>query len=111
MEPETITARIRDLNDEARRYMTNGVLFVTPGIAALRPDEQADIIERVRRFEDFTPENDPHGEHDFGAFERRGRRIFWKVDCYDRTLEAGSPEPMNPVVTRRVITVMLAEEY
>jgi len=105
------TERIRDLNDEARRYMTNGVLFVSPGIAALPSREQAAIIGRVRLFEDFTPENDPHGEHDFGAFAHKGQRIFWKVDCYDRDLDGGSPEPMNPVVTRRVVTVMLAREY
>ena len=111
MELETITRRIRDLNDEARRYLTNGTMFLTHGVAALPTDDQAEIIDRVCLFEDFKPENDPHGEHDFGAFEHKGQRIFWKIDYYDPTLREGSPAPENVAVTRRVITVMLAEEY
>ena len=111
MELETITRRIRDLNDEARRYLTNGAMFLTHGVAALPTDDQAAIIDRVCLFEDFTPENDPHGEHDFGAFEYKRWKIFWKIDYYDPTLREGSPAPENIAVTRRVITVMLAEEY
>jgi Protein of unknown function (DUF3768) len=111
METETITQRIRVLNDEARQYLTDGTMFVSRGVAALPADDQASIIERVRLFDDFTPENDPHGEHDFGAFEHDGRKIFWKIDYYDPTFRAGSPAPENIVVTRRVLTVMLADEY
>jgi hypothetical protein len=37
--------------------------------------------------------------------------IFFKIDYYDRTLTAHSPDPADPAVTRRVITVMLASEY
>jgi hypothetical protein len=111
MDTDTTTRRIREHNDEARRYLTNGTMFLTGGVAARPGDEQAAIIERVCTFEDFTEENDPHGEHDFGAFEHNGRRIFWKIDYYDPTMCAGSPDPANAVVTRRVLTVMLAEEY
>ena len=57
----------------------------------------------------FTPDNDPHGEHDFGSFEYAGKTIFWKVDCYDRDLNYGSPDPADENVTERVLTVMLAE--
>jgi hypothetical protein len=37
--------------------------------------------------------------------------IFFKIDHYDRQLSAHSPDPADPDVTRRVITIMLAEQY
>ena len=50
-------------------------------------------------------------EHDFGAFELEGQNLFWKIDYYDTGLKYGSPNPEDPRVTRRVLTIMLAEEY
>lgn len=38
-------------------------------------------------------------------------RVFWKIDAYDRDLRFASPDPSNPAVTVRVLTVMLAEGY
>ena len=86
-------------------------MFVTRGVAALPVEDQAAILERVRTYDDFAPANDPYGEHDFGAFEHNGHHLFWKVDAYDRDLQYGSPDPSDPRVTRRVLTVMLAGEY
>jgi hypothetical protein len=71
--------RTRSLNDEARMYLTDGTLFLTRGLADLPVDDQAAILERVRTFDQFTPD-DPYGEHDFGAFDHNGHRIFWKID-------------------------------
>jgi Protein of unknown function (DUF3768) len=103
--------RIRQLNDEARMFLTDGTVFATRGIAALPSNDQAAILERVRTFDDFDPENDPYGEHDFGAFDHKGDRIFWKIDSYDRQMRCGSPDPADPRVTRRILTIMLASEY
>ena len=66
---------------------------------------------RVRTYDDFAPANDPYGERNFGAFEHNGNRIIWKVDAYDRDLRYGSPDPADPHVTGRVLTIMLAGEY
>jgi hypothetical protein len=74
---------IRSLNDEARHHFTDGRVVLTRGIAALPEKEQAEILDRVCKFEDFTPDNDPYGEHDFGAFEYNGEPIFWKIDLYE----------------------------
>ncbi|HUB63143.1 MAG TPA: DUF3768 domain-containing protein [Methylocella sp.] len=49
--------------------------------------------------------------HDFGSFELAGQRFFWKIDCYDKSLEFGSVDPADPENTTRVLTIMLAEEY
>ena len=62
-------------------------------------------------FDDFCHANDPYEEHDFGSFEAEGHTIFFKIDYFDRNLKYLSPDPTDPVVTVRVITVMLADEY
>jgi hypothetical protein len=105
------TAKIRGLNDALRTLTGEGRIAVTAGIAALPPHEQSAILDRVFAFTAFTPDNDPYGEHDFGSFEHAGKTIFWKIDAYDRALKFGSPDPSDPAVTTRVLTVLLAEEY
>lgn len=105
------TATICALNDALRTLTGEGRICFTAGISALPRDEQAKIMERVFDFDEFTPESDPHDEHDFGSFDHDGKTIFWKIDYYDRDLKFGSPDPSDPAVTTRVLTVLLAEEY
>lgn len=100
------SARIAELNDEHRRNMTG--CTVTRGITSLTPIVN-DIFVRVREFKDFTEDNDPYGEHDFGSFEIFGNRIFWKIDYYNKEL-SGWCDPLCPDCNR-VLTIMLAEEY
>jgi hypothetical protein len=107
----TPAAKIRALNDVLRATFRIGRVLVTPGVRALPLEENATVLEAVRGFTAFTAENDPCGEHDFGAFELGGRRILWKIDCYDPGLTGGSEDPTNPAKTARVLTVMRAEEY
>jgi hypothetical protein len=102
---------IRTLNDHFRRTLTGGTVALTPGIAALGADAVKRIVRTITVFDDFCSANDPHGEHDFGAFNAEGETIFFKIDYYDRSLRLHSPDPADPAVTRRVITIMLAEEY
>ncbi len=71
------TLKIRELNDRFRRdFPTNGKRFITDGIFAFDGDDRDAILERVRMFDAFTEHNDPHGEHDFGAFDFKGERIL-----------------------------------
>lgn len=103
--------RIRALNDALRTTFRGGRVLVTQGIRALPLELNASVLQAVQAFDAFTPENDPHGEHDFGSFELEGHRIMWKVDYYNRALDGGSEDPADPKVTTRVLTIMLAEEY
>ncbi|MBN8959249.1 MAG: DUF3768 domain-containing protein [Rhizobiales bacterium] len=105
------TSKIRMLNDQFRRTLTGGTVVLTPGIAALGEVAVRRIVTTITVFDDFCNANDPHGEHDFGAFNTEGETIFFKIDYYDRSLRLHSPDPADPVVTRRVITIMLASEY
>ena len=103
--------RIAELNDACRQARADHLLTITAGIRELGPLAVVSIVQRVRSFDAFTPDNDPYGERDFGAFEHGSDTIFWKIDCYDKQLEFGSPDPTDPAVTQRVITIMLASEY
>ena len=60
----------------------------------------------------FTADNDPHREHDFGAFTLEGRKLFWKIDDFDtRDPNLGAEDPADAATTERVLTLMLADEY
>ena len=106
------TTKIRELNDRFRReFPANGKRYITDGIFAFDDDDRDAILETVRTFDAFTEDNDPHGEHDFGAFDFKGERIFWKIDYYDSACKYGSENPADPAQTTRVLTIMLADEY
>jgi len=104
-------AKIRELNDRFRTTMTGGRVMMTTGVDALASDVKAMVIRKVATFTDFTPDNDPHKEHDFGSFTLTGRKFFWKIDAYDKAMEFGSEDPADPSKTIRVLTIMLACEY
>jgi hypothetical protein len=102
---------IRTLNDRFRQSLRGGMLVMTAGVIALGQNRQLKILEAVAKFDTFDEDNDPHGEHDFGALEVEGERLFFKIDYYDQDLSAHSPDPADPSVTKRLLTIMLADEY
>ena len=105
------TATIRRLNDELRTSPQTGIAVITPGVAALGQEAVQRIFRTIALYDDFRRENDPWGEHDFGAFEAADNKIFFKIDYYDKQLNMHSPDPADPSVTQRVITIMLDYEY
>ena len=108
---DTRTDRIRALNDELRQYLLGGLAVITPGVAALGQQAVERIVKTIAVYDDFCHANDPHEEHDFGSFEADGQKIFFKIDYYEKSLTYHSPDPSDPSVTERVITIMLADEY
>lgn len=110
-EQEARTARIRQLNDVLRTSWMTGKVLLTEGIQNLPDATRSRVAEAVETFSDFTPDNDPYGEHDFGAVTIDGHKIFWKIDYYAPDMMHGSEDPSDPKQTRRVLTIMLAREY
>lgn len=105
------TETIRQLNDRFRRALTGGRVIITSGVQALGPHRLLGLLSIVRAYDTFDEDNDPYGEHDFGAFVEGGQKFFWKIDYYDLTLEYGSEDPADPAKTVRVLTLMLSDEY
>ena len=106
---DATTAKIAALNDHARRSFTGCRVVITQGVQAI--DNLPHLLDQVRRFDAFTHDNDPYGEHDFGSCLHGDVTIFWKIDTYDVDLQMHSPDRTDPAVTARVLTIMLAEEY
>jgi hypothetical protein len=105
------TVYVRALNDDLRRNLLGGLARMTPGVAALGPDFIQRAIDAMAAFDDFHNGNDPYKQHDLGILDVDGQKIIFKICCYDKSLTLHSPDPSDPNVTERVITLMLAEEY
>ncbi len=122
------TARIARLNDLARSAMGVACTAVgTVGFRSLPEADQSSVRELIETFDVFDEDNDPHGERDFGTIyqladgrwtterprlrEDERERVFWKLDYYDRTMRFASEDAADPAVTRRVLTIMLSDEY
>jgi len=99
-------SEIAILNDRFRGMCID--VFYTAGIR----DSISDIVAlsiAVENYNDFNEDNDPWGEHDFGSLMFEGQKIFWKIDYYDQELKQWC-DPLSEDC-RRVLTIMLAEEY
>ena len=105
------TRCIRVLNETFRSTFVGGRVVMTQGVDALPPDIKALVLFAVQSFSNFTKDNDPHGERDFGTFEIEGVTYFFKIDYYALDLDGGSPDAADPSVTARVLTIMRADEY
>lgn len=118
----TISLAVAELNDQLRTTLSsanNSIAVCTPGVQDLIGDvslfraykRRADLFREIAAVKDFTSDNDPYGEHDFGSVEYEGQTILWKIDYYDNELNGLSLSPEDPDQTIRVLTVMLASEY
>lgn len=104
-------ATIARLNDHFRFTGEDGWIFLSAGVSAFLVPTKDVIVHAVRLFDAFTPENDPFGEHDFGALTVEQHRIAWKITYYRRDHSQADTDPANAATTKRVLTIMLAEEY
>ncbi len=103
-------ARIRYLNDLLRVTFAGGIVVTSRNFANLCAEVKAVALGRVRTFSRFTKDNDPHEEHDGGAFFIGQQNFIWKIEYFDKSMTFGSEDPSNEEVTTRVLTVMLGED-
>lgn len=85
--------------------------MLTAAFSGLPGKLKLQAIERMRTFDDFSADNDPHKEHDFGSFEIDGHTFFFKHDYYNTAMQYGSDDPGDPKKTTRVLTLMLSSDY
>ena len=107
-------SKIAELNDQLRQNLfTPGLnrVFVSAAVSSLPYLERGLLLDKVQKFNDFNPDNDPYQEHDFGRIEHNGINYFWKIDYYNKTMDAGSEDASNPDITTRVLTIMRSDEY
>jgi hypothetical protein len=104
-------ARLAALNDRLRQTRAGGMVMVTRGVKARGEHFVGAALAAIAQQSIFDPADDPYGEHDFGAVEVEGVRLFWKIDYFDPSLRFAASDPADPSACRRVLTVMLAEEY
>ncbi|MEH2551641.1 hypothetical protein V1283_008286 [Bradyrhizobium sp. AZCC 2262] len=105
------TTRIRELNDAFRKSFVGGKVVVTEGVDGLSDSDKMALLTKVRTFDDFHRDNDPHHEHDFVRTEHDGITYYGKIDYYAKDMEGGSEDPADPLQTVRVLTIMRADEY
>lgn len=108
--------QIAQQNDAFRRGDPNipGIRVITAGLDQLLKQldiPQGQLAQTVADFDDFTEQNDPHAQRDFGAFEFHQHKLFWKIDAYNADYSMGSDDPADLSRTNRVLSIMLAEEY
>jgi len=104
---------IQRLNDAFRASLSAdlGQVVMTSAVARLDAETITQILDAVRRPDQFGEDIDPYGEHDMGRFTVGSEGYYWKIDYYDRSLEFHSPDPADPSVTIRVLTIMRVDEY
>lgn len=102
---------IKRLNDLFRSTMhpNLGKVIVTPGAHA--HPSLTEVIKKVQSFSEFTEDNDPYDEHDFGSINEDGQLFYWKIDYYNKDMTSGSEDPSNHQITTRILTIMLSSEY
>lgn len=88
-----------------------GQVLVTPGVSGEGAEFQAAALAAVATDTRFTEDNDPYGDHTFGAVTVSSQKLFWKIDLYDVDFTYGSERPFDPTATRRVLTLMCPSEY
>ena len=108
---DACTLAIRALNDRFRQTFQGGQVVATAGIMALDDAARQRIFNAVQAFDAFDEGNDPWGEHDFGALEAEGERVFFKIDYLAPGSSLHSEDPADPAQTERVMTIMLASDY
>lgn len=111
------TSRIAALNDRCRQGLDRSArIVITATCLATLAGEggmaaqilaQAEVMAAVRRYV-FKPEDGC--ERARGELAVTGHTVRFTIDYYDLSLEWGAENPADPLVTTRVLTIMLPSD-
>lgn len=111
-----IVKRIARLNDIFRASILKpdqqsklGHFFCTASIMSLPMNDVKCIVEKVALFNDFNESNDPYGEHDFGSFSFKDKKVYWKIDYENPSVEYNAQDSSND--PNRILTILFSHEY
>jgi hypothetical protein len=115
----TLIAAHNDLFRQSRCLATPadmilpGVVVMTQSLAACAPE----FIEHARiaigEIDEFDPDNDPDGFHDFGSVEVDGQAVWFKIDMFEAGTGkmSGAETPDVAERTERVMTLMFPSDW
>ena len=112
----SIARGIAALNDRFRATLGRdptapGKIVVTRGVAAQGDAFVNAALAAVAAFDAFDAGGDPYGEHEFGVLSVAGVTVWFRIDAYDVDYQYGSDDPAEPARTRRVLSLLLPDEY
>jgi len=117
-DPEMILRQVAAANDAFRAAMIRGGHPVYQGRVLCTRGVSEEGLEFVTRaqvavagFTEFTEDNDPYGDHTFGAVTIAGKVVWWKIDLFDPNYAYGAADPLDHAQTRRVLTLLFPSEY
>jgi hypothetical protein len=84
---------------------------ITPEVSYLPQEQLSELISKVQEFDDFTAENDPGGEHNFGKVMQDNVDYYWKISYYDLDFQSHHVNLTDPTKARRILILMKAKEY
>lgn len=99
--------KIIALNDGVRTTFEGGIVLLSLGVLKVTNQNTEELKKTLAAYNRFEG---PQDEHDYGETSFRGKQIVWDIGSYDKALEDLSPDPANPNVTARFMTVYLKDE-
>ncbi len=105
--------QIAKLNDDLRinGHVRNGRVIAVGSLVQADETLRNKVVAVMREFKDFNDDNDPYGEHDFGAFEVDGEQFMFKIDYFALDEETASEHPEDQASTMRICSVFFARDY
>ncbi|MEM1170708.1 MAG: DUF3768 domain-containing protein [Cyanobacteria bacterium P01_H01_bin.35] len=110
-EEEVRGKTIAKLNDRFRNGDKSlGEYRMSRQVLALPRKKQKELFKEIQDFSNFTPENDPKGQHEMGEVVLDGVEYVWKIDYLDTSMIMLSDVPEDINKTTRVLLVIRADE-
>ena len=78
---------------------------MAPAVAGEAETFRLLAVQAIASFDAFTEDNDAIGHHASGTVTVEGRTVVWRIELCDVNFEFLSPDPADPAVTRRELSI------